>query len=153
MRKASTGHRQLDSIIACCLRGQIQILPITPTCRPSACTCPRCPQTSTKPITWWPLKWSWMCSQARRGSSRPTSEPTASEQHVHAVPRPRVQHRLPETLGAAHGGAVIKSCRVTHLKAAAAFRLALRQCAFTTLDEEIKMTSRRVSALEYFLIQ
>ena len=58
-----------------------------------------------------------------------------------------------ETLGAAHGGAVIKSCRVTYLKAAVQLiRLASLQCAFTTLDEEIKMTSLRVIALEYVLI-
>merc|ERR1719330_957012 len=58
-----------------------------------------------------------------------------------------------ETLGVAHGGAVIKSCRDTYLKATMQLiRLASLQCAFTTLDEEIKMTSRRVNALEYVLI-
>merc|ERR1712129_337804 len=58
-----------------------------------------------------------------------------------------------ETLGVAHGGAVIKSCRDTYLKATVQLiRLASLQCAFTTLDEEIKMTSRRVNALEYVLI-
>merc|ERR1712029_238016 len=58
-----------------------------------------------------------------------------------------------ETLGVAHGGAVIKSCRDTYLKATIQLiRLASLQCAFTTLDEEIKMTSRRVNALEYVLI-
>merc|ERR1712129_196324 len=58
-----------------------------------------------------------------------------------------------ETLVVAHGGAVIKSCRDTYLKATVQLiRLASLQCAFTTLDEEIKMTSRRVNALEYVLI-
>merc|ERR1711992_340305 len=55
--------------------------------------------------------------------------------------------------GVAHGGAVIKSCRDTYVKATIQLiRLASLQCAFTTLDEEIKMTSRRVNALEYVLI-
>jgi len=58
-----------------------------------------------------------------------------------------------ETLGVAHGGAVIKSCRDTYLTATIQLiRLASLQCAFNTLDEEIRMTSRRVNALEYVLI-
>ena len=48
---------------------------------------------------------------------------------------------------------MIKSCRVTYLKAAVQLiRLASLQCAFIMLDEEIKMASRRVNALEYVLI-
>ena len=62
----------------------------------------------------------------------------------------RLKNTALETLGAAHGGAVIKSCRVTYLKATVQLiRLASLQCAFTTLDEEIKLTSRRANALEY----
>merc|ERR1712242_440999 len=58
-----------------------------------------------------------------------------------------------QTLGVAHGGAVIKSCRDTYLKAVTELiKLASQQTAFKTLDEEIKMTSRRVNALEYVLI-
>lgn len=58
-----------------------------------------------------------------------------------------------DTLGVAHGGAVIKSCRDTYFKSVAALiKLASLQTAFKTLDEEIKMTSRRVNALEYVLI-
>lgn len=58
-----------------------------------------------------------------------------------------------ETLGVAHGGAVIKSCRETYFKAVQSLvKLASLQTAFKTLDEEIKMTSRRVNALEYVLI-
>merc|ERR1712051_909885 len=57
------------------------------------------------------------------------------------------------TLGVAHGGAVIKSCRDTYFTAVTQLiKLASLQTAFKTLDEEIKMTSRRVNALEYVLI-
>jgi V-type H+-transporting ATPase subunit D len=58
-----------------------------------------------------------------------------------------------QTLGVAHGGAVINACRETYLKAVFSLvKLASLQTAFFTLDEEIKMTSRRVNALEYVLI-
>jgi len=58
-----------------------------------------------------------------------------------------------QTLGVAHGGAVINACREQYLKAVTALiKLASLQTAFTTLDEEIKMTSRRVNALEYVII-
>jgi len=58
-----------------------------------------------------------------------------------------------QTLGVAHGGAVINACRETYLTAVTALiKLASLQTAFQTLDEEIKMTSRRVNALEYVLI-
>merc|ERR1719350_2416107 len=57
------------------------------------------------------------------------------------------------TLGVAHGGAVIQANRKIHQQAVRVLiKLASLQTAFKTLDEEIKMTSRRVNALEYVLI-
>merc|ERR1719151_143127 len=57
------------------------------------------------------------------------------------------------TLGVGHGGAVIQTNRKVHQHAVITLiKLASLQTAFVTLDEEIKMTSRRVNALEYVLI-
>lgn len=57
------------------------------------------------------------------------------------------------TLGLGIGGAVVDRCRQEYLKAIIGIvKLASLQTAFKTLDEEIKMTSRRVNALEYVLI-
>merc|ERR1711920_778575 len=51
------------------------------------------------------------------------------------------------------GGAVIQANRKIHQQAVKILvDLASLQTAFKTLDEEIKMTSRRVNALEYVLI-
>lgn len=58
-----------------------------------------------------------------------------------------------QTLGVGHGGAVINACRQEYQKAVFALvKLASLQTMFVTLDHEIKMTSRRVNALEYVLI-
>merc|ERR1719498_1712679 len=57
------------------------------------------------------------------------------------------------TLGVAAGGQVIQSCREQHLKTLQLIiKMASLQTSFVTLDEEIKMTSRRVNALEYVII-
>lgn len=53
------------------------------------------------------------------------------------------------SIGLASGGQVILSARERYLKALSALvRLASLQTAFFTLDEQIKMTNRRVNALE-----
>jgi V-type H+-transporting ATPase subunit D len=58
-----------------------------------------------------------------------------------------------QTLGVTQGGAVIEACRKTYFKACEnLIKLASLQTSFMTLDEEIKMTSRRVNALEYVII-
>lgn len=58
-----------------------------------------------------------------------------------------------QTLGVGHGGAVINATRQEYQKAVFALvKLASLQTMFYTLDLEIKMTSRRVNALEYVLI-
>merc|ERR1719265_2087815 len=57
------------------------------------------------------------------------------------------------TLGIAQGGQVIQTCKDVHVKTITLIiRMASLQTSFVTLDEEIKMTSRRVNALEYVII-
>merc|ERR1719253_1754946 len=57
------------------------------------------------------------------------------------------------TLGVAQGGAVLGKARETHLSTLELIiKLASLQTSFVTLDEEIKMTGRRVNALEYVII-
>merc|ERR1719321_564492 len=57
------------------------------------------------------------------------------------------------TIGVAQGGAVVQKCREVHLKTLELIiKLASLQTSFVTLDEEIKMTGRRVNALEYVII-
>jgi len=57
------------------------------------------------------------------------------------------------TIGVASGGAVIQANRKIHHQAVRILvNLASLQTSFVALDEEIKMTSRRVNALEYVLI-
>merc|ERR1712031_86389 len=58
-----------------------------------------------------------------------------------------------QSLGVACGGAVIQACREVYGKALqAVIKLASLQTTFYTLDEEIKMTGRRVNALEYVIV-
>jgi V-type H+-transporting ATPase subunit D len=57
------------------------------------------------------------------------------------------------SLGAGQGGQVISSCRQKHMEFLdAVIKLASLQTCFLTLDAEIKMTSRRVNALDYVVI-
>merc|ERR1712194_102442 len=58
-----------------------------------------------------------------------------------------------DSLGIGCGGQVIQSCREQHRKGLLLFvKMASLQSMFRTLDEEIKMTSRRVNALECVVI-
>jgi len=58
-----------------------------------------------------------------------------------------------QAIGIACGGAVIQACREVYSKALTSIiALASLQTKFFTLDEEIKMTGRRVNALEYVVI-
>ena len=64
-----------------------------------------------------------------------------------------VEAEIFQTIGVSHGGAVVTACRDQYRKAVVALiRLASLQTTFRTLDEEIKMTGRRVNALEYVII-
>jgi len=57
------------------------------------------------------------------------------------------------TLGIAQGGAVVQKAKEEHLATLEIIiKLASLQTSFVTLDEEIKMTGRRVNALEYVII-
>jgi len=57
------------------------------------------------------------------------------------------------TLGVAQGGAVLQKSREIHQSTLQLIiKLASLQTSFVTLDEEIKMTGRRVNALEYVII-
>eukprot|EP00929_Paragymnodinium_shiwhaense_P030196 TRINITY_DN1714_c0_g2_i1.p1 TRINITY_DN1714_c0_g2~~TRINITY_DN1714_c0_g2_i1.p1 ORF type:complete len:276 (-),score=97.58 TRINITY_DN1714_c0_g2_i1:78-905(-) len=59
----------------------------------------------------------------------------------------------PATIGMEQGGAVVNATRASYLEAVQQLvKLASLQTMFNTLDMEIKMTSRRVNALEYVLI-
>lgn len=58
-----------------------------------------------------------------------------------------------QTLGVASGGQVIQASRETHLETMKMLvKMASLQTSFVTLDEEIKMTGRRVNALEYVVM-
>lgn len=58
-----------------------------------------------------------------------------------------------QTLGISQGGAVVSACRDSNIKLLQAMtKLASLQTSFMMLDEELKMTSRRVNALEYVLM-
>ena len=57
------------------------------------------------------------------------------------------------SLGTAQGGQVIQTCRQKHVEYLEAMvKLASLQTCFITLDAEIKMTSRRVNALDYVVL-
>ena len=57
------------------------------------------------------------------------------------------------SLGAGQGGQVIHACRMEYSRILEqVVKMASLQTCFTALDEEIKMTSRRVNALDYVVI-
>jgi V-type H+-transporting ATPase subunit D len=57
------------------------------------------------------------------------------------------------SLGAGQGGQVIQTCRSEHARILEQIvKMASLQTCFLALDEEIKMTSRRVNALDYVVI-
>ena len=57
------------------------------------------------------------------------------------------------SLGAGQGGQVIQSCRGEYVRVLEQIvKMASLQTCFVALDEEIKMTSRRVNALDYVVI-
>lgn len=57
------------------------------------------------------------------------------------------------SLGAGQGGQVVQSCRSEHARVLERIvKMASLQTCFLALDEEIKMTSRRVNALDYVVI-
>lgn len=57
------------------------------------------------------------------------------------------------SLGAGQGGQVVQACRAEHARMLEQIvKMASLQTCFLALDEEIKMTSRRVNALDYVVI-
>jgi V-type H+-transporting ATPase subunit D len=57
------------------------------------------------------------------------------------------------SLGAGQGGQVVQTCRNEHVRMLEQIvKMASLQTCFVALDEEIKMTSRRVNALDYVVI-
>jgi V-type H+-transporting ATPase subunit D len=67
--------------------------------------------------------------------------------------RKDVSRDISANIGVSGGGAVVQQCKEVHQRVLLLLvRMASLQTSFVTLDEEIKMTSRRVNALEYVLI-
>jgi len=87
-------------------------------------------------------------------TARTTSENVAGVQlPVFEMQRDVSKEASTESLGIGCGGQAIQSCRDQHVVALELLvKMASLQTSFKTLDEEIKMTSRRVNALQYVVI-
>ncbi|EER03851.1 vacuolar H-ATpase subunit D, putative [Perkinsus marinus ATCC 50983] len=84
---------------------------------------------------------------------KPSVTLKVSAENVAGVFLPKFDLQRDTALGAGQGGQVIQTCRLQHAKVLELLvKMASLQTSFITLDEEIKMTSRRVNALEYVVV-
>merc|ERR1719498_1406749 len=109
-------------------------------------------------------KTNWACqgdfsTQCLEKARRPACTVRLAADNVAGVYLPVFRMEYDETkveattLGVASGGQVIQACREQHLETLRLIiQMASLQTSFVTLDEEIKMTGRRVNALEYVII-
>lgn len=72
---------------------------------------------------------------------------------IFALQRDPAKDQAMLSLGAGQGGQVVQTCRTEHSRILEqVVKMASLQTCFLALDEEIKMTSRRVNALDYVVI-
>eukprot|EP00929_Paragymnodinium_shiwhaense_P073757 TRINITY_DN3767_c0_g1_i5.p1 TRINITY_DN3767_c0_g1~~TRINITY_DN3767_c0_g1_i5.p1 ORF type:complete len:378 (+),score=84.55 TRINITY_DN3767_c0_g1_i5:126-1259(+) len=108
----------------------------------------------------WANTGSDICSQVIERAGKPSVTCKLAADNIAGVSIPvfKMLHdpaadAASQTLALGHGGAVVNATRLEYQKAVASLvKLASLQTMFKTLDMEIKMTSRRVNALEYVLI-